>query len=107
MPEHSPNLARLSYRPLTTVWLLAIALFVLGPPMGSIDVDNDGNPDASVVVSAPRVSDVSRTSGQNDELQNTQTSVVTSLGPSKQEDDFQVVTHDGRTVLHSCCVIRC
>ena len=107
LPTYAPNLTSLFYRLVTMVWLIAIALFVLGPPVGSIDVDNDGNPDVAVVVFAPQASDVFRMRGQNDDLQNTQTLVATSLRLPRQKDNFQIVAHDGRAVLHSCCVLRC
>jgi hypothetical protein len=107
VPRYCPNLMRRFYRPLTVLWLIAIALFVAGPPMGSVDVDNDGNPDIAVVVSAPRPSDVSRTRGTNDELQNAHNMVVTSVRIPAHNHDFETAAQDGCSVLHSCCVLRC
>ena len=54
MVSHVSSPMRQCVRYLLLIQLFAIALFVAGPQMGSIDDDQDGIPDIEVVVSAPQ-----------------------------------------------------
>lgn len=47
---HSANLRFAPHRPILAFALLATALFVMGPQMGSLDLDGDGHPDTPIAV---------------------------------------------------------
>ncbi len=90
----------------------AIALFAVGPQMGSLDDDNDGSPDIPVVVAVGNpVCDVSRALGKNQSRQQFQNSVVPAVNGTQSRDagiDQPVfVAHDGRSALQSFCLLRC
>ena len=53
MTESSRNSMPFQARSLAFVWLMALALFVIGPQAGSLDDDGDGAPDVPIVVSGP------------------------------------------------------
>ncbi len=95
---------------LLLVALGAIALFVAGPLMGSVDDDNDGSPDIPVVVSLRNeIRDVPGCIGRDQ--QKSQSSVVRRFVGIQAHhlgiDEPVLASHDGRSTLQSFCLLRC
>lgn len=69
LTESLRNSMPLLVRSLAFVWLMALALFVMGPQAGSLDDDGDGAPDVPIVVSRPSlpgdISAISSSIGQS------------------------------------------
>lgn len=98
--------------PLLLVGLGAIALFVAGPQMGSLDDDDDGSPDIPVVVAVRNhVCDDSRNVGRPQQQQKGNRSVVAAIidiepgHPGIEGPLF--LAHDGRSTLQASCLLRC
>ena len=112
IPRNSDKPLPLPRRWALLVGLVALALFVVGPQAGSFDDDGDGSPDIPVVVSGVTlVGDVSRTTSVSQRKQIVHEAVpaptIAMLTRQSGIGKSDFTAPDGRSVLRSCCMLRC
>ena len=94
------------------IGLAALLLFVVGPLAGSVDDDGDGSPDIPVVVSDPILfSDLSADRGVEQGSSGVHDAAPSghlgSSTPDIRVIESQLLSVNARSVLHSCCSLRC
>ena len=112
MASHLANSTPVCRRRFLTVALFAMALFVAGPQMGSLDVDGDGFPEVPVAVVKGPVAAFSSTTLNHEPLQRAVRAAlnlrVVALGPlSIDGNQSDLALHGLGTYLCCSCVLRC
>ena len=100
-----------SFQGILLVTFVALVLFVVGPQLGSIDADEDGYPEVSVVVanSGPSLG-AARSELRTQSLQETHQpppSQAAIRQNAAQVEKPAVAYQPGRSLLRSACLLRC
>jgi hypothetical protein len=111
-PRHFANSIWKLGRPVLILVLMAFAVFAVGPQLGSVDADQDGYAEVSVVVANARpTADLSSSMRRSPRLKNIYNAVALTLMAVQPYrfgiDESEFPLPSGRSALQSFCVLRC